>query len=90
MGLGPTLPCGGRAACRNMALLNWDGNELGRGCLVMTALACDLHAPDDPGAAPWALLVRTPSIGGAENAACFSYPPVIEVADRLGVIDIRG
>jgi hypothetical protein len=50
---------------------------------------CGIYTPDGPGTAPWALLVRTPSIGGAENAACFSYPPVTEEADRLGVIDIR-
>jgi len=27
-----------------------------------------------PERAPSGLLVRTPSIGGAENAACFAYP----------------
>jgi hypothetical protein len=35
--------------------------------------------PRSPGGG---LVVRTPSIGGAENAACFSYPPPVRFRPR--------
>jgi hypothetical protein len=47
-------------------------SELGFPISVHTNLPLGIHFPER---APLGLLVRRPSIGGAENAACFSYSP---------------
>ncbi len=39
---------------------------------VLLRYACGPEVLPEQG--PWGLLVRTPSIGGAENAAYFAYP----------------
>jgi hypothetical protein len=73
------LPFGGPTSKRSLAPI--------LAFLVTTQLvACgSSDAPDvslatvGPERAPSGLLVRMPSIGGVENAACFSYPPWLRV-----------